>query len=250
MSDADQSADIRALVGQLLDPQTRRIARQKLVAARAVDALLQCLTSTNESIVWAAVQSLEEMRATDAVGPLVELMSKGVLVVDVAEALTKITGQKFGGDLAGWQKWVGDSGHSAAAELDVDQCIAHTAEYLGVKPSGSGDSYRFKVTLPDDRSQKVAVFFGRQDTAGDKLVVIYSECGPANPRHYETLLRKNMTIPAGAFAVRDVKKEPTLVMVDTMIADLITPSALAKKIENIAALADSVEKSLTNEDKR
>ena len=250
MSDSRQASEFDSLVEQLLDPSTRRIARQKLVAARAVDALLKCLESTNESVVWAAVQSLEELRATEAVGPLVEMLSRGVLVIDVTEALTRITGQDFGANVAQWQKWLESSGEAGAARLNAAECVRRTGEYLGADPKGSGNSYRFKLSLPGDRTQKVAVFFGREDSAGDEIVVIYSECGPAKSRHYEALLRKNVTIPAGAFAVRDVKGTPTVVMVDTMIASVLTPSVLAKKIENIASLADAVEKSLTKKDTR
>ena len=249
-NDPGNSAEFAPLVEQLLDPRTRRGARQRLVAARAVDALLECLNSTNESIVWAAVQSLEELRAPEAVEPLVELLARGVLVFDVAEALTRITGQDFGADVRKWQEWVQRSAGGASPGIDVGECIRQTGQYLGAEPSGSGKSYRFKLSLPSGRTQKVAVYFGREDAKGDELVVIYSECGPANPKHYETLLRKNLMIPAGAFAIRDIKGAANLVMVDTMLAAVVTPSALAKKIENIASLADSVEKSLTEQDTR
>ena len=84
----------------------------------------------------------------------------------------------------------------------------------------------------------------------DELVVIYSECGPANPKYYERVLRKNLGIPAGAFAIRDIGGKPNFVMVDTVLAGMVTPSVLARKIENIASRADIVEKSLTKEDRR
>ena len=123
VSDSRQASEFDSLVEQLLDPSTRRIARQKLVAARAVDALLKCLESTNESVVWAAVQSLEELRATEAVGPLVEMLARGVLVVDVTEALTRITGQDFGTNVAQWQKWLESSGEAGAARLHAAACV-------------------------------------------------------------------------------------------------------------------------------
>lgn len=250
MGDSNSTSEIRALVDQLMDPQTRRLARQKLVARRAVGPLLECLQSTNESVVWSAVQSLEELRASEAVGPLVELLGRGVLVVDVCDALSKITGQSFGGDVARWRKWLQTTSGTSQPVVDAADCVRQTGEYLGVEPSGSGDTFRFKVSLDGGRSQKVAVFFGRHDSSGDDLVIIYSECGPANPKHYETVLRKNLMIPAGAFAIRNIQDTATLVVVDTMYASSATPSLLAKKIENIAALADSVEKSLTQQDTR
>ncbi len=246
----ENSTNFQQLIEQLYHPQSRRAARQKLVAAKAVGPLLECLESTNELVVWAAVESLQELRASEAVGPLVDLLERGVLVVDVTEALRTITGQNFGADVKRWRQWIGDPTTAESAELDVAECIRRTAELLGVEPTGSGKSFRFKLSLPDGRSQRVDVYFGREDSEGDSLVVIYSECGPAVAKYYEAVLRKNITIPAGAFAIRDIKGQPNFVMVDTMIAAVVTPGALAKKIENIAARADIVEKGLTKEDRR
>lgn len=250
MSDSENSVDYRELVQQLYEPRTRRAARQKLVAARALEPLLECLKATNESVVWAAVESLGEMRAKEAVGPLIDLLQQGVLVLDVSEALSRITGQDFAAEVKRWRQWISRPDTEGPARLDAAECVRHTAEYLGVEPTGSGKTYRFKLSLPSGRSQKVAVFFGREDAQRDELVVIYSECGPANPKFYEAVLRKNICIPAGAFAIRDIDGKPSFVMVDTMVAASVTPGALAKKIENIAAQADLVEKGLTKEDRR
>jgi serine/threonine-protein kinase len=106
------------------------------------------------------------------------------------------------------------------------------------------------LSLDEGRAQKVAVYFGREDAEGEELVVIYSECGPADPKYYEVVLRKNLSIPSGAFAVRDLDGSPHFVLVDTMLASSATPSALAKKIEHIADRADAVEQSLTKQDTR
>ena len=250
MSSSYSESEFQALVEQLSDPRTRRLARHKLVSAGAVGPLLGCLDSTNESVVWAAVESLGHMRAGEAVGPLVDLLARGVLVVDVCEALTMITRQDFGANVKRWREWLQESADGSPPGIDVAECVRHAGGYLGVEPTGSENSYQFKLSLPENRTQKVMVYFGRQDPEGDELVVIYSECGPAKPQHYEALLRKNLMIPAGAFAIRDIGGKANLVMVDTMVADAVTPSALAKKIENIASRADVVEKSLAKEDKR
>lgn len=250
MNESPGTGEYRQLVEQLGDPQSRRAARQKLVAAGAVGPLLECLGSTNESVVWAAVESLGELRAAEAVHPLVDLLARGRLAVDICEALTRITGQDFGADIKQWRAWLQKRDAGEPPGLNVAECIRRTAEYLGAEPGGSGDSYRFKLALPDGRAQKVAVFFGRKDDLGDELVVIYSECGPAEAKHYEALLRKNLTIPAGAVAIRDVGGQPNFVMVDTMLAAIVTPSALAKRIENIARRADTIERVLTQADRR
>jgi len=239
--------DVARLVEELHNPRTRRAARHKLIAARAVEPLLQCLESHNESVAWAAVESLGELRAAEAVEPLIRMIERGRLPLDACEALILITGKDHGLNA---EHWRAAADLPTAGELDVVECVKQAAELLGVEPSGSGTAYQFHLSLPEGRRQKVAVFFEQKDSHGHKLVVVYSECGPAKAKHYEAVLRKNLTMPAGAFAIRDVDGAPNFVIVDTMMADLVTPRALAKRIENIAARADGVEKSLSPQDLR
>lgn len=230
------------------DPRTRRRARHKLVAARAVGPLVECLASGNESVAWAAVESLGELRAREAIEPLIGMVERGNLALDAAEALTRITGQDHGTDAERWRAAAANL--CGGGELDVAACVKQTAELLGVESTGGGAAYQFRLALPEGRKQKVAVFFDQKDADGQRLVVVYSECGPANPKHYEAVLRKNLSIPAGAFAIRDIEGKPCFVMVDAMPAETVTPRVLAKKIENIANRADGVEKSITGEDLR
>lgn len=250
MSQSHSAADYHSLVEQLYEPHTRRGARQKLVRERAIGPLLECLNSPNQAVVWASVVSLGELRAPEAIGPLVDVLARGELVVDVAEALARITGQDFGADVRRWRQWYESTGGKVAPAMDMAACIRSTGQYLGAEPSGSDKTYQFKLSLPNEREQKVAVFFGREDEQGAEIVVIYSECGPADPKHYEAVLRKNLTIPSGAIAIRDIDGQPNFVMVETLLAASVTPRTLAKSIENIAARADSIEKSLTREDRR
>ena len=96
-------AQCEALVAQLAEPTTRRAARKKLVAANAVATLLTCLDSENESVVWAAAQSLGELHTVEAVEPLCRLLDRNVLGAAVSEALRRITGKDFGRDTAKWR---------------------------------------------------------------------------------------------------------------------------------------------------
>jgi hypothetical protein len=244
------AAEIQQWTDELANPRTRRAARQRLVRARAVDPLIDCLDAINEAVVWSAVESLGELRAREAVPKLLELLERGVLTLDVIEALTRITRQEYGGNVAAWRRWLAEFDPAAVPELDIEELITRTSSLLGVEPSPSGSSYWFPLSLDEGRAQKVAVYFGREDAEGEELVVIYSECGPADPKYYEVVLRKNLSIPSGAFAVRDLDGSPHFVLVDTMLASSATPSALAKKIEHIADRADAVEQSLTKQDTR
>ena len=63
-----------------------------------------------------------------------------------------------------------------------------------------------------------------------ELVVIYSECGPADEKYYEPILRKNMTIPAGAFAIRDVEGQANFVNPGTMLFNAGFDAELTPKL--------------------
>ena len=58
-----ESASLAKWVEQLHVPQTRRLARQRLIAARAVDPLLDCLRSTNQIDEAANFVVVESMAA-------------------------------------------------------------------------------------------------------------------------------------------------------------------------------------------
>jgi len=253
VDEKENATEVQTLVQQLADPRQRRRARRALVAAGAAGPLLECLDSVNESVVWAAVESLGELRAVEAIEPLVELLERGRLALDVAEALTLITGQDFGVDPRKWRRWLAETpqGPSRTAGIDAARCVHQVAELLGVEATAAGDhTHWFRLPLAGGRTQKVAVIFGRTDHEGQPLVTIYSECGPADPKLYEAVLRKNLTIPSGAFAVRDIDGRPNLVMVANRVAAAVTPRILARCIENIAARSDRLEKGLAGEDRR
>ena len=168
----------------------------------------------------------------------------------VCEALARITGQDFGADVRKWREWISRHGGAEPPKLDVAACVRGTSDQLGVEPVVAGTTYQYKLEVGEGRAQKVAVIFGRTDSQGEETVTVYSECGPANPQHYEVLLRKNLTMPAGAFAIRDIDGQAHIVIVDTLFAAGTTPSGLAKRVERLAARADAVEKQLAAEDVR
>lgn len=257
--EATSSTDTADLVHRLHDPRTRRAARLALLRAKAVEPLLGCLDSTNESVVWAAVVSLGQLRATEAIQPLLRLLEEEKLTLDVCEALERITGRDGGTSPARWRQLLGGLATAGAAPAagpagqsgspGSAEAIHRAAELIGAELSGKDNRYRFSLPLPEGRQQRVALYLGKEDSEGDALVVIYSECGPASERHYETVLRKNLRIPSGAFAIRDIDGKPHFVMVDTVLAVTATASMLAKKIEHIASRADLVEQALGQEDR-
>jgi len=237
-------ADVQALVDQLHSPSTRRHARRKLVRAGAVDALLGCLDARNESVAWAAVQSLGEIGSPEAVAPLIELLERGTLIADVAEALSNITGEELGTNAEAWRRW-SKSQSSGAAQLQ--ERLNRAGAHLGVKPRQHSSGFAFDLPQPGNRTQHVRLY-STHGADGEPLLVIYSVCGPADEKHYEAVLRKNLSIPSGAFGIRDVDGVASFVLVDTVPAGALAPHQMARSIENIAARADLVERGLLSDD--
>ena len=252
MSSSRETAEIRLLIDRLVDPSARRAARQELVRLRAVEGLIECLASPNESVVWAAVQSLGELRAPEALPRLVELLERDVLTTYTLEALQEISGQEFAADSRKWREWLGRGPATAAVAsekpADLAELVRGAGELLGAAPQGLGRSFTFRLSQPDGRGQLVRIHSTR--TGEEELVVVYSECGPAQPKHFEVVLRKNAQLPVGAFGIRDVDGAPAFVLVETLPAERLSAQRLARTIERIAARADTVEKSLTPEDER
>lgn len=212
---------------------------------KAVDALLGCLGSHSESVRWAAVQSLADLRAKEAAEPLVEMLERGELTLDVVDALQQITGEEHGTDAKRWRHYLGN--HAEGTKPNLGECVKHASEYLGISPEAKGSSFRFTLQLPGGRRQKVWVQPFDQDEDED-LILIYSECGPAESKHYEAVLRKNLSLPGPAFALRDIDGVPTLVIVHTLYGYAVSARQLAKSISAVAARADHVEKGLTKSD--
>lgn len=249
------SADIQQWVEELQDFRKRRDARRHLVEANAVEALIDCLDSTNESVVWAAVQSLEQLQAKEAIPKLIDLLESGRLAWDVSEALEKISGRKLGLSVDKWRLWLKTTDIRSSAPLAPEPVeskllIQQVAELLGAEPQGNDKVFQFNLSLPGGRHQKVRVWFGHADAKGDELVMIYSECGPADPRQFEQALRINVKSYHGALGIIDMDGTPNFVMVDTLLATTLHPAQLAKCIENVAARADLMEKAITGKDER
>ena len=118
----------------------RRTARRKLVAANAEAALIECLDSTSESVVWSAIRSLGELRAEQAIQPLIGLLERDVLVLDVCEALAAITGRDLGTYPDEWKAHARRKRPAPVESSSTSACLKEVSRLLGVEPGGSGEN--------------------------------------------------------------------------------------------------------------
>ena len=253
----------KKLIEELKDFRTRSRAKRELVAIgdEAVDEVIALIRQRSANTTWIGIKILEEIRAARAVEVLVELLDAGVERSTSIDALKKITGKDFGSNLELWRNWLksgrgeaGQAGTAAAfkeeAYLSDDAIVERITHGTKISKFLSGDTYTLDVPLKGGRTQKVKVLFGSKDFENEEIVTVYTECGPANASIIEWALRKNLTLHYGAFALRRMKNERTLVMVNTLLKHDLNIDELRKSIINIAEKADAVEKALTNKDLR
>jgi hypothetical protein len=253
MTTTADSATIDRWVYELRNYRTRRTARQKLIAAGATDAMVACLSDNNDSVVWAAVQSLPDMPdAERAIPKLIQLLERGVLPLDVVTALRLITGKDCGFHPDAWAR---ETGHakptepgSAPVVESLQEVVQHAGSILSVEATGTSPKWNFEMSLPGGRRQRVIVAEQPDAAGGDPLVLIYSPCAPVDRKFMEHALRLNTRLPAGAIGIYDLEGSPYYVMIDVLLAHSLDSRQLAKSIRELAVRADGLEQDLTSLD--
>ena len=253
-------ADVSELVEQLRSFRTRKQAMDQLIdmGEAAVGPLLEALDSRSEGMRWAAMRSLGELGDERAVGPIIDRLDEPRDRDAACWSLGKLTGQDLGGDAEAWREWR-RKGQAApeetaaaapAAEMDDESLFAEAVKGLAASVQTVGSSRIVHMSLEGERHQVVRVVMGAKDFEGEAMVLVYSECAPADPKSFEFALKLNISLPYAALALREVDGEQRLVMFNSMLRKGLTPLALRKSIVAISEKADRVEKRLTGQDQR
>jgi len=253
-------SDPKELVAKLRAFQTRKETMDRLIEMReqAVEPLVEALQSRTEGMRWAAMRCLGEIGDERAIDPLLDRLGVFVDRDTACWALARITGRDYGSDYEAWRQWrasvTGTGEPKPTAEqpgptdLDNDTLFTESVKGLAASVQMQGERRSVTVTLPEGRHQEVRVVLDAKDLDGEAMVLVYSECAPANPDDYATALKLNLSLPYGALALREVRGEDRLVMFNSMLRKGLTPLALRKSIVAIAGKADVVEKRFTGQD--
>lgn len=136
-------------------------------------------------------------------------------------------------------------GHERDLESLLIEAFRHEP---GITWTRHEDFYTLVRSLPNNRSQ--TVFVEPSDhTVGDRLLLFYSICGPAQTEYYEQALRLNSEMLHGSLALRVINGEPHFVVVDTYPRSTVDPEEIRRTVLNIAQNADQVEHRLTGLDR-
>ena len=130
---------------------------------------------------------------------------------------------------------------------DTESLIRESVQGLDCFIQGCRDTFRVIVTLPGDRLQEV-VIEASDGTSQERLLSVFSVCGPADPSHYEYALKLNSHLTYGSISVHDVLGTPMFVMSRTFLRDTVSPEDLRHALLEIARRSDRVEKELTRMD--
>lgn len=120
---------------------------------------------------------------------------------------------------------------------------------LPVQIEGTADRFTIIVSLPGSRTQTVIVEAGDARPISERIVKIFSVCGPAQERYYQRALELNASIPHGSFAIEPIDGSPHFVMGSTYPRSTCDVEEIRRSVLTIARHADEVEQFLTGSDR-
>ncbi|WP_406696496.1 serine/threonine-protein kinase [Singulisphaera sp. Ch08] len=130
---------------------------------------------------------------------------------------------------------------------ETESLVRESVEGLNCFIQGGRDNYRILFELPNDRLQEVYLEV-TQDDLGQRILSVFSVCGPGDPKHYEFALKLNDKLIYGSLSIRNVNGQPMFVMTRTFARDLVSAADVRSALLEIARRADHVEMQLTNAD--
>ncbi|QDU81429.1 Serine/threonine-protein kinase PrkC [Polystyrenella longa] len=107
--------------------------------------------------------------------------------------------------------------------------------------------YTMLISFSNGRKQRVYIE-PSEHSLTDRLLKIYSICGPAEERFYERALFLNSEIPHGGLALREIDGTNYFVMVENYPRSTVDVEEVYRSVLEVAEKADSVEKVLTGMD--
>jgi serine/threonine-protein kinase len=131
---------------------------------------------------------------------------------------------------------------------DIDALLHDALDDLStVKWGRDGQRHEALVQLNGDRRQRV--FIETIDACdGDRILAIYSLCGPVDAAHCLDALRLNSQIMHGALAIRDIDGRPHFVLVNNYPRATVDAEEIRESVLDAALHADAFEHRLTGRD--
>ena len=113
--------------------------------------------------------------------------------------------------------------------------------------TSKGDGYEITVKVGDGRSQHVLAE-PATSKAGRDIIRISTRCGKANDNALRWALRNNTELSHCALALSDEDGQEIFVMVNSFLADAVTPTEMKVSVKEVAYYGDWIESKLSDED--
>jgi serine/threonine-protein kinase len=130
----------------------------------------------------------------------------------------------------------------------LESLLRQALEGLNLSVHGTGDRFELQVALHGGRRQTVMVESTEAGPRSERLVKIYSRCGPVHAEFLRRALELNATIPHGSIAIETVNGAAQFVMGNAYPRATCDPEEIRKSVLTIARHADGIEQQLTGRD--
>jgi len=138
----------------------------------------------------------------------------------------------------------GDLAPAAAAAPDPKQIVRSVVDSAGWRIQEAGNALQVTVPIGALRKQTVTVDFDGKDEEGHNVISYTSICGPVSEKNAMALLRYNMKMVHGAFAVQNTGSGEMVVVQANQLADTADPLEVTRVMTAVAWQADKVEEKL------
>ncbi|MBC8873523.1 MAG: SPFH domain-containing protein [Planctomycetes bacterium] len=132
----------------------------------------------------------------------------------------------------------------ATAAADPKQIVRSVVDSAGWRIQETGNVLQVTVPIGALRKQTVAVDFNGKDEEGHNVISYTSICGPVSEKNAMALLRYNMKMVHGAFAVQNTGSGEMVVVQANQLADTADPLEVTRVMTAVAWQADKVEEKL------
>ncbi len=135
-----------------------------------------------------------------------------------------------------------------ATRSDLEQWLKAIAESRGGSVRETEGQWAVEVSLDGDRKQTIFVDPDRKDSSGEAVAVMYTLCGPADPKIYSMALKTNMQLSHAAFGVTKQGEKRLLALIGRRRLSELTRESLSEILEYLAKKGDRAESQLQTDD--
>ncbi len=251
------NSDVRVLIDGLEDFRTRSDCIRELTRAgeAAVEPLVDAMdTAFSEGARWAIIRCLGAIGDRRAIPALAALLQERNMAREAREALTAITGRDLGPAPGPWLKETparvgGEDAEMRKTGLDETRLLELIFDRADTSYEKIGEGrYSAEIPVEGAAKQSIRIRFGEKDHEGEPIVIVYSRCGRAAPRHYEQALRRNLKMPYGALAVSGAGDSAQFVMFNTLLRQDMSAVELRKSLFTVAERSGRMRQELSAEE--